>query len=122
MAKVRGRSRPRARARPVMGAYQVLSHVDLPECSLRLLRLGGEKKVNLHYHTKCTQVYFVLQGTAEVTVGSDTRKLKARESIRAPARVPHGVRSDDRAIILSVSVPPLDMEDQHPVEEGYTKP
>lgn len=105
-----------------MGAYEVLSHVDLPECSLRLLRLGGEKRVHLHYHEKCTQVYFVVQGTAEVTVGNDTRKLKARESARAPVLVPHGVRSDDRAVVLSVSVPPLDLEDQHPVEEGYTKP
>lgn len=105
-----------------MGTYAVLSHVELPECSLRLLRLGGEKRVRLHYHEKCTQVYFVLRGTAEVTVGRDTRKLKPRESIRAPARIPHGIRSDDQAVILSISVPPLDLEDQHPVEEGYTKP
>ncbi|MEK7873791.1 MAG: cupin domain-containing protein [Chloroflexota bacterium] len=112
----------RAKANASLGAYGVISYVEMPDCSLRVLRLGGDKEVNLHYHSKCSQVYFILKGTAEVTVNGKVTKLKEHQTARVPVRAAHGIRSDDGAIALSISIPPLDLADQVPVQEGYTKP
>ncbi|GEM_PF-2307458 len=131
MARTARTTRPKATprktavtAKPVasLGDYRVLSYVEMPDCSLRVLRLGAEREVNLHYHTKSSQVYFILKGTADVTVNGKVTKLKENQSVRIPVRTVHGIRSDDGAVALSISIPPLDLADQLPAQEGYTKP
>ena len=50
-----------------MGAYEVVSDLETPECSLRLLKLARDKFVHLHHHHKTTQIYFVLEGIAQAS-------------------------------------------------------
>ena len=100
-----------------MGNYEVVSHVETPECSLRLLRMGRDQSVQLHYHERTTQTYFVLEGTVQAMVGTSLRVLEPHQSLRIPARTPHRISSEEPALVLSISIPPLDAEDQHPLHE-----
>jgi len=98
-----------------VGDYEVVSDVETPECSLRLIRLGPSREVSVHYHEHSTQIYFGVQGQVEITVNKERRKLSPHESTRVAPFVPHGVRAEGPALVLSISVPPLAPEDQHAI-------
>ncbi|MBI2866172.1 MAG: cupin domain-containing protein, partial [Chloroflexi bacterium] len=70
------------------GKYEVVSRVETPECSLRLIRLGPGRQVEQHFHEHSTQVYFVLSGEVEITVGREQRRLQAQQSARVPPFMP----------------------------------
>ena len=95
-----------------IGDYQVLADMRMPECSLRLLQLSPGRAVNLHLHHKTTQIYFVIEGNATVTIASDTNKLGPMESLRIPVDIPHAISTESAAIVLSISIPPLRLDDQ----------
>jgi hypothetical protein len=44
-----------------LGNYEVLSHSETPEWSVRLLRLSKDRFVRPHHHRKTTQIYFVMR-------------------------------------------------------------
>ncbi len=96
-----------------MGNYEVISSVETEECSLRLLKLDRGKYVNLHHHDKTTQTYFVIEGVVEVTIGRNAKKLQPYEILRIPPQAVHGLRSTGPSLVLSISIPPLQMDDQH---------
>ena len=96
-----------------MGDYEVVSHTETPECSLRLLKLSNDKSVHQHHHHKTTQIYFLLEGTAEVTVDSKSVILEPHQILRIPPDALHGIRTEGEALVLSLSIPPLDASDQH---------
>ncbi len=95
-----------------MGDYHVLADMRMPECSLRILRLSRGKTVNLHVHRKTTQVYFVMEGDAVATVAGEDKKLGPMESLRVPIDTPHAISTESTAIVLSISIPPLRLDDQ----------
>jgi len=96
-----------------VGDYEVISHQEMPECSLRLLKLTKDKGVHLHHHHKTTQIYFVLEGTARATVAGKSAVLKPYQILRIPRDALHDIRTDGEALVLSISMPPLDASDQH---------
>lgn len=99
-----------------VGNYEVVSHVETAECSLRVIRLGADRQVELHYHERSSQIYFVLVGEVEITINRDHQRLQPQQSARVAPFIPHGVRAaDGSALVLSISVPPLFPEDQHPI-------
>ena len=95
-----------------MGDYQVLADMRTPECSLRILRLSPGRTVNFHVHHKTTQVYFVIEGDAMATVAGEDKKLGPMESLRVPVDTPHALSTESTAIVLSISIPPLRLDDQ----------
>ena len=95
-----------------IGDYQVLADMRTPECSLRVLQLSPGKSVHLHGHRKTTQVYFVIEGDAIATVAEESKKLGPRESLRVPIGTPHAISTESTAIVLSISIPPLRLDDQ----------
>jgi len=95
-----------------MGDYHVLADMRMPECSLRILRLSRGKTVNLHVHRKTTQVYFVIEGDAMANVAGEDKKLGSMESLRVPIDTPHALSTESTAIVLSISIPPLRLDDQ----------
>ena len=100
-----------------IGGYEVISYVETPECSLRLLKLTKDKFVHLHHHHKTTQIYFVLEGTVKATMDDKSIILKSHEILRIPTDMLHGIRTDGEALVLSISIPPLDSSDQHVATE-----
>ncbi len=101
-----------------MGTYEILSHVLMPECSIRIIRMMEEEQVSAHYHEKCAQIYTVLEHQVEARVGDHVMRLRPYETVRIEKGAIHSVRAvDGEALILSLSIPPLDRDDQHPAEE-----
>ena len=96
-----------------MGDYELVSHQETPECSLRLLNLTGNRFVQPHHHHRTTQIYFVLEGTARATVDGKPLTVKKHQILRIPPDTLHSIQTDTEALVLSISVPPLDLSDQH---------
>jgi quercetin dioxygenase-like cupin family protein len=100
-----------------MGRYEILSHVLMPECSIRIIRMLETEHVSPHYHEKCAQIYTVLEHEVEAKVGDQTLRLRPYETVRVEKNEVHSVRAvSGEALVMSLSVPPLDRDDQHVVE------
>ena len=100
-----------------MGDYEIMSHVEMPECSIRIIAMKPAEAVALHYHQKSAQIYTVLEHEVEARVGDRTMRLRPYETVRIEKEVPHCVRAvAASALVLSLSIPPLDREDQHVAE------
>ena len=100
-----------------MGPYEILSHVSMPECSIRIIRMMETEHVAPHYHEKCAQIYTVLEHQVEARVGDHTLRLRPYETVRIETGVVHSIRTlGGEALVLSLSIPPLDQDDQHPAE------
>jgi len=100
-----------------MGRYEILSHVAMPECSIRIIRMLETEHVSSHYHEKCAQIYTVLEHEVEAKVGDQTLRLRPYETVRIEQNVVHSVRAvSGEALVMSLSVPPLERDDQHAVE------
>ena len=96
-----------------MGDYDILSHVEMPECSIRIIGLKESAQVALHHHEKCNQVYTVLENEVEAQVDDRTLRLRPYETVRIEKGVRHGVRAvKGAALVMSLSMPPLDRNDQ----------
>jgi mannose-6-phosphate isomerase-like protein (cupin superfamily) len=96
-----------------LGDYDVLADIETPECSLRLLKLSKDRFVRPHHHHQTTQTYFVLEGIIEATLGDKTVVLKPHQILRVSKDTLHGIRAEAEALVLSISIPPLDSSDQH---------
>ncbi len=100
-----------------MGMYEILSHVSMPECSIRIIRMLETEHVSPHYHEKCAQIYTVLEHEVEAKVGDHTLRLRPYETVRIEQGTVHSVRAvKGEALVMSLSIPPLDRDDQHAVE------
>jgi len=100
-----------------MGTYEILSHTLLPECSIRIIRMMPEEHVNAHYHQKCAQIYTVLEHEVEARVGDHMMRLRPYETVRIEIGQVHSIRAvDAEALVMSLSIPPLERDDQHPAE------
>ncbi|MFB3053345.1 MAG: hypothetical protein ACE1ZT_05710, partial [Dehalococcoidia bacterium] len=59
-----------------------------------------------------------LEQEVEVRVGDRTMRLRPYETVRIEKEVQHSVRAvEGSALVLSLSIPPLDRDDQHVAEE-----
>jgi len=100
-----------------MGQYEILSHIAMPECSIRIIGMKETEHVAPHYHEKCTQIYTVLEREVEAQVGDHTFRLRPYETVRIEKGTVHSVRPiGERALFLSLSIPLLERDDQHAVE------
>ena len=97
-----------------MGRYEILSHVAMPECSIRIIRMMETEHVAPNYHEKSVQIYTVLEHEVEAKVGDQLLMLRPYETVRIEKNVVHSVRAvSGEALIMSFSIPPLDRDDQH---------
>lgn len=100
-----------------MGAYEILSHVSMPDCSVRIIRMLEKERVSPHYHEKSVQIYTVLEHPVEARVGDHTLRLRPYETVRIEKGEVHSVRAlEGEALVMSLAIPPLDRDDQHPAE------
>ncbi len=100
-----------------MGNYEILSHVEMPECSIRIIGMKESEQVALHYHEKSTQIHTVLEEEVEMEVAGRTMRLRPYETVRIETGMHHSMRPvEGAALVLSLSIPPLDRDDQHVAE------
>ncbi|HWE23576.1 MAG TPA: cupin domain-containing protein [Myxococcales bacterium] len=74
-------------------------------CDVYCLEPGQEQKA--HAHAGSDKLYAVLDGAVVVSVGSETREVRAGEIVLCPAGSQHGVvnRSETRAALLVFMAP-----------------
>ncbi|MEE9284488.1 MAG: cupin domain-containing protein [Dehalococcoidia bacterium] len=101
-----------------MGDYTVISDTRTAETSLRLLRLAPGQEIRPHFHTAATQVYVVLSGSVRIRLGDGTLESRPLDTVQVPPRLVHGLEANEPSVVLSITVPPLDPEDQHPAGPG----
>lgn len=86
---------------------QKLNIFETPQifCDIYCLEPGQSQKV--HAHPGATKFYFVLEGEATITIGSQTRTLSRGEIAWSLPDEPHGVEntSDDRLVLLVAMAP-----------------
>lgn len=100
-----------------MGKYEILSHVAMSDCSIRIIRMAEQEHVAPHYHEKCAQIYTVLEHQIEARVGDRTVRLRPYETVRIEMGEVHSIRTiGESALVMSLSIPPLGRADQHVVE------
>ncbi len=87
---------PGLRSHPLVGKKLLASFV----------RYQPNSVAPLHAHEE-EQVFIVLEGELEITLGDEVRRVKAGDAALIPAWVPHSVRSlDQPAYQLDVFSPP----------------
>jgi len=71
-------------------------------------------KVGLHYHDHHTENVYVLDGTGEMILGSDTFRIAPGDHIFIPEKTPHAVKvlSSTPLKVLSVQSPQFDGSDR----------
>ncbi|QPJ65601.1 MAG: cupin domain-containing protein [Candidatus Nitrohelix vancouverensis] len=74
-------------------------------CDLYCLQPGQTQKV--HTHEGSDKIYYVLEGKANITVGSEVQELGAGQITMAPSGEDHGVvnHSDANAVMLVFMAP-----------------
>jgi hypothetical protein len=61
------------------------------------------------------QIYTVLENRVEARVGANALILRPYETVRIEKRVVHSIRAlEGDALVMSLSIPPLARDDQHP--------
>jgi mannose-6-phosphate isomerase-like protein (cupin superfamily) len=84
-----------------------VSLFDTPRmfCDIYCLEPGQEQKP--HAHADADKVYFVLEGEATVSVGTEEAPLGPGTAVLAPAGEDHGVRNASKArVVLLVFMAP----------------
>jgi len=81
--------------------------VELPELEAVDARFGPEFKVELHRHEDHVDSFYILEGEAEFTIGTDVVRASAGTWISVPTGIVHGFRNarDDELRILNIHAP-----------------
>ena len=63
---------------------------------------------SLHSHAGQDKLYFIIEGSATVTIGSEEQSLSAGDAAFAASGVPHGIknRGPARLVVMAVLAPP----------------
>ncbi len=74
-------------------------------CDVYCLEPGQAQKV--HAHAGATKFYYVIEGAGQITIGAETRELRAGELASSAPGEEHGVsnNSDARLVLLVAMAP-----------------
>lgn len=111
--------------RPVpVGNYSLLEDFECPSASVRVIRMtAGEERVEPHVHRRSMQLYVVLSGQAVVESDNVERVLEPYRPFAVWPGSPHGVRpTTDEAVVMNISIPPLGVDDQGPLQGEHLPP
>jgi len=74
---------------------------------VRLLCFEPGQSVAFHRHPDGDEVFYVLRGKADFTVGKETARVEAGSFVKATAGIFHGWNNgSERLILISVLIPP----------------
>lgn len=99
---------------PIVGLYQLLQDFSSSEASIRVVRVAaGGHSVEPHVHQLSKQFYVALEGAVIIEVDGVETELTPFQVIPVPRGSMHAARSaGEEAVLLNISVPPLQPDDQ----------
>jgi mannose-6-phosphate isomerase-like protein (cupin superfamily) len=86
---------------------------SIERCSLAEEVLPVGAKVGRHYHVETEEIYYILQGTGQMTVGDEVRTVAAGDAVFIPRHHAHTLENTGQVpmIILLVCGPAYSYED-----------
>jgi mannose-6-phosphate isomerase-like protein (cupin superfamily) len=67
-----------------------------------------------HVHNTASEMFYVVEGSAQITVGDVKESIKAGDLMIVPKGVPHSIKSDKgRLKTLLITMPPRNPDDVH---------
>lgn len=107
--------------RPIpVGVYQVLQDFACPAASVRVFRLSDDgDAVGGHVHRRSMQIYVAIEGTVVVEVGGVEHTLEPYAALPVWPGIKHRASPiAGNAVLMNISIPPLDADDQIPLSES----
>jgi len=91
--------------------FSVSKYVRVPLLNtkglIRLLCFEPNQKVPLHCHPEVDEIFYVLKGQGEITVGEEKAKVKNGFFVKAPAGMLHQWKNGkERLVLISVLISP----------------
>lgn len=104
-----------SKIRPLMDRTTSL----IQQCSLAEETLERGNAVAPHHHRHTEEVYYILRGTGEMTVGRETKPVAAGDAIFIPIGQRHSLRNTgcSNMKILLICGPAYDPADVHGLEQ-----
>src|SRR5262245_42365615 len=92
---------------PCGQSTRAITRADTPRCNLHVTQIKDSVR---HYHRRCTEVYFILQGQGRMELGTDTVDVEPGMVIYIEPGTPHRLCGDVRTIVFGV--PALEEDDE----------
>jgi len=86
-----------------------LHHTDAQ--SLAEARLDPGRSTERHYHARTEEIYFLLEGTAEMELDGERRRLAPGDAVLIPPGTWHQITAVDSLRFLCCCAPPYAHED-----------
>ncbi len=80
-------------------SYRLFPAEKSPEASLHVVEISEARE---HYHKRCTEFYYILEGSGEMRLGGDLVKLGPGMLIRIEKGTRHAGRGQFRALVIGV--------------------
>ncbi|HEX8920930.1 MAG TPA: cupin domain-containing protein, partial [Pyrinomonadaceae bacterium] len=92
---------------------------NIERCSLAEEVLPVGARVGRHHHLETEEIYYVLQGSGQMTVGEEVREVHSGDAIFIPRGHTHTLENNGQEpmIILLVCGPAYSLADHHAEEE-----
>src|SRR5262245_57675769 len=87
-----------------------LTRADTPTCNFHITHITDSVK---HYHKKCTEVYYILEGEGKMELNDDWVEIRPGMVIYIEAGTPHRLVSPGGVRTIVFGVPALDPEDEY---------
>lgn len=84
------------------GSYETLALSDRFQVKRIVVNPGAENSLQLHYHR--AEHWIVVSGTAEITIGDETKLLKENESVYVPLGEKHRIRNPGTIPLVLIEV------------------
>ena len=93
-------------------SVRIFTHRDAAPANLHVTTIHDAK---LHYHERCTEYYYIVDGSGTMQVGDQTVEVRPGTAILIPPRTPH--RGEGGFTTVVFGVPAWDEEDEVIVSE-----
>ncbi len=90
-------------------SWRMLTREQTDKMSMHVVRI---REATRHYHMKCTEFYYVMEGSGVLEVGGDNVEVDAGTLVMIEAGTPHAGRGDFTALVAAV--PAWDESDEYP--------
>jgi uncharacterized protein YjlB len=97
---------------PCGQSTRLLTRADTPICNVHVTHIFDSRR---HYHKKCTEVYFILEGRGKMELDGDLLDVRPGMAILIEPGTRHRLWGDVRALI--VGIPALEPDDEYFDEE-----
>jgi len=84
---------------PCGTSTRIITRADTPTANVHVTSIRDSAR---HYHREATEIYYILDGTGSMELGTDSVELKPGVAIMIPPGVVHRAYGDVRCLIVGV--------------------